>query len=205
MRRVTILMVLVLVAGLGAARAAALEPQEAAKFIAGLVGEALGTLKDRELSEAAREARFDALLRRGFDMDRIARFVLGRHWRGASEEERRSFTRLFERWVVRLYAARLAHYRGEVVRVTGAAPEPHGAIVSSEIDRPSAPPLKVAWRVGAEPAGFKILDINVEGVSMALTERDEIAAVIASNGGSVAGLNRALEQKLGPSATAARR
>ncbi len=44
--------------------------------------------------------------------------------------------------------------------------------------------------------GFKILDIEVEGVSMALAEREEFASIIQNNGGSVASINRVIQQKL---------
>jgi len=43
---------------------------------------------------------------------------------------------------------------------------------------------------------YKIVDAEVEGVSMALTERDEFASAIQQQGGTVAALNKALEQKL---------
>ena len=44
--------------------------------------------------------------------------------------------------------------------------------------------------------GLKIVDVEVEGVSMALTEREEFASIIQRNGGSVASLNQAMQQKL---------
>jgi phospholipid transport system substrate-binding protein len=43
---------------------------------------------------------------------------------------------------------------------------------------------------------FKITDVDVEGVSMALAQREEFASVIQRNGGTVAGLNQSLEQRL---------
>jgi phospholipid transport system substrate-binding protein len=183
--------------------ARAAPPQDAAGFIDGLVGEALDTLRNPALSEAAREDRFEALLRRDFDMPRIARYVLGRYWSQASDTERRDFAQLFETWVVRTYAARLSQYKGETVKVLGARPEGDmGAVVGTEILHPAGPPTKVEWRVGHSDGAFKILDITVIGVSMALTGREEIASAIQRSGGTVAGLNRALADKLGAGAVA---
>lgn len=187
----------------GTGRAA---PQDAAGFIDGMVGQALDTLRDQSLTEAAREERFDALLQRGFDMPRIARYVLGRYWQQANEADRAAFAQLFERWLVRSYAARLSQYKGQTVKVMGARAEGNdGAVVTTEVVSPSgAPPIKLDWRVADSAGAYKILDVTVAGVSMALTERDEIAATIERDGGTVAALNRSLAQRLGDSTTASR-
>lgn len=183
------------------ARAAA---PDAAGFIDGLVGEALDTLKDKSLSEPAREERFGALLRRGFDMPRISRYVLGRYWLEASDDDRRAFAELFENWVVRTYASRLSQYKGETVKVAGARAEgATDAVVTSEIVHSAGPPTTIEWRVERSGDQFRILDVTVAGVSMALTEREEIAAAIQRNGGTVAALNRAMAERLGGKTAAA--
>ena len=51
-------------------------------------------------------------------------------------------------------------------------------IVLSQIDHASGPPTKVEWRVRHDGNDYKIVDVEVEGVSMALTERDEFASAI---------------------------
>jgi phospholipid transport system substrate-binding protein len=58
-------------------------------------------------------------------------------------------------------------------------------IVSSEIVRPQAGALAVDWRLGVSDGHYKIEDVAIDGVSMALTERSEIAAQIARDGGQV--------------------
>jgi phospholipid transport system substrate-binding protein len=196
MRLRSIIVVLGLLLGLALpARAGA--PSEAAGFVDRLVGDAMATVKDGGLTDQAREQRFDTLLRQGFDMPRIARFVLGRYWSEASAEERSEFTALFEQWVVRSYAPRLAQYSSETVKVTGARAEGDtDAVVSSQIVHQSGPPTRVEWRVSNRDGADKIVDINVEGISMALTERDQIAASIQRGGGTVAGINRMLAERI---------
>ncbi len=196
----------VLLASLASGLARAAPPLAAAGFIDGLVGDALDTLKDASLSDAARGQRFDALLRRDFDMPRIARSVLGRYWSQASDEDRRTFAALFETWVARTYASRLSQYKGETVKVTGARAEGDaGAVVASEIDHAAGPPTKIEWRVGESDGQFKVLDITVAGVSMALTEREEMASAIQLAGGTVASLNRVFAEKLGGTTAEAQR
>lgn len=166
-------------------------------FVSTLVAQGVQLLKNKQLTEQQRAQQFATLLRNGFDEPRIARFVLGRYWLTASAKDRADFIKYFEEWIVRTYASRFREYSGETVKVIGSRPvSAETTIVLSQIQRPNGPPTKVSWRVRKDQNDYKIVDVEVEGVSMALTQRDEFASVIQQNGGSVAGLNRALEQKL---------
>lgn len=177
------------------AKAAA--PSDAAGFVNDLVNSALKTLDNKQLSEEERAKTFRELLDRDFDMPRISRFVLGPYWREASDQEKQQFQKLFEDYVVRSYAQRFSEYSGEQVKVTGSRPESEtSTLVQSQVVRQNGPPAKVDWRVRKDDKGFKIVDVDVEGVSMVLTQREEFSSVIQRSGGTVAGLNKELQQKL---------
>src|SRR5204862_4271057 len=135
-----------------------------------------------------KSAYFHRALHQDFDLSSISRFVLGPYWRGASEPERQQFKGLLEAHLVRFYGQRLAEYNGESLRVIGSRAEPEDAIVSSEVIRPQGPPIKVDWRLTTRNGVYKITDVNVDGVSMALTQRSEFAGLIQRNGGKLAGL-----------------
>jgi phospholipid transport system substrate-binding protein len=106
-----------------------------------------------------------------------------------------------EAHLVRFYGQRFAEYHGESLRVIGSRAEPEGAVVSSEIIRPRGPPIKVDWRLTTRNGVYKITDVTVDGVSMALTQRSEFAGLIQRNGGQLAGLlaNRREERGSGSS------
>jgi phospholipid transport system substrate-binding protein len=72
-------------------------------------------------------------------------------------------------------------------------------IVHSKIDMPSSEDVRVDWHLRPRDNSFAIVDIVVEGVSMAVTQRSEFASVIQSRGG-VAGLIDALRAKNAQSA-----
>src|SRR5260370_33054456 len=69
----------------------------------------------RKISPTVRQARFRELFDADFDVPGIARFVIGRYWRSASQHEAQEFLRLFEDYVVFVYSARLPAFRGEVL------------------------------------------------------------------------------------------
>ena len=62
---------------------------------------------NKKSDPALRQERFRQLFHADFDCPGIARFVLGRYWRDASEEEQKDFVKLFEEYVVFVYTARL--------------------------------------------------------------------------------------------------
>jgi len=194
-----LLSVMALILGLSQPSARALQAQDPSALINTLVSEAIANIKDQKAAQSDREAKFRTLLETGFDIPRISRFVLGRYWNVATDRERQNFGGLFEDWIVRTYSARFTQYSGQTIRVTGTRDESEtSSIVMSEFTSPNgAPPAKVEWHVRKEAdADFKVIDVAVEGISMALTERDEIAAVADRNGGTVAGLTKALQDRL---------
>ena len=172
--------------------AAAADP---AAMISNLGSRALEVL-GKGANQSQRVERFRELLRQDFDVPGIARFVLGRYWNTASEEQRTEYVKVFEDYVAMAYATRLGEYTGETFKVTGSRPDTDGAIVSSQIVRPSgAAPVKVDWRLTRRDGKYKISDVSVDGISMAVTQRSEFASVIQHNGGQVQGLITMLRQK----------
>jgi phospholipid transport system substrate-binding protein len=185
-----------LFAGFIAASPGAAAADAPSDFITTLGTRAITELADEEISQADREARFRTLLNEHFDVPAIGRFVLGRHWKTASDTERTEFLKLFEDFIVRSYAARFAGYSGETFSVKGSTPGPKSAtVVHSKVLRGSAEPIRLDWRV--EPRGDKLVitDVIVEGVSMSVTQRSEFASVIQSSGGKIEGLLEALRNK----------
>jgi len=171
-------------------------PEETARFIDTLGQQALTVLGAANLPLTDREARVRELLSRSIDFQTIGRFALGPAWRRASADQKSEYQRLFQEYVLRTYSRRLGGYAGETFRITGArALTETDALVSTEIQRPSGPPLAADWRVRGGTTGYKILDVMVSGVSMIQTQRSEFTAVVRRDG--VDGLIAALRARLG--------
>ena len=190
----------ILMAGILAAHPPAAAAADPTALISNLGREALAVL-GKGTNESQRVARFRELLREDFDVPGIARFALGRYWNTATEEQRAEFVRLFENYVALAYATRLAEYAGEQFKVTGSRPDGDGAIVSSQILRPAgSAPIKVDWRLTGRNGNYKISDVSVDGISMAVTQRSEFASVIQHSGGQLQGLIAMLREKTGGAA-----
>ena len=180
---------------LGALAPAILAAADPAAVINNLGNRALEVL-GKNATPAQRVARFHELFREDFDVPGIARFVLGRYWKTATTEQQQEFIKLFEDYIALVYSSQLAAYSGETLKVTGSRADPQGAIVASEIIRPAGtPPVKVEWHLADQNGTYKIRDVAVDGISMAVTQRSEFATVIQRNGGQVQGLIAMLREK----------
>jgi len=201
MRRSLLTAAFIVLAGALAPAIPAAAAADPAAVISNLGSRALEVL-GKNSPQSQRVARFRELLREDFDVPEISRFVLGRYWNVATEEQRAEFLKLFEEYIALAYSTRLAEYTGETFKVTGSRPEADGAIVSSQILRPAgAAPVKVDWRLIGRNGAYKISDVSVDGISMAVTQRSEFASVIQHNGGQVQGLITMLREKTGGSAS----
>tara|TARA_A100001037_G_scaffold306468_1_gene351760 strand:+ start:3959 stop:4570 length:612 start_codon:yes stop_codon:yes gene_type:complete len=166
------------------------------QFIESLGEETIGAITNADVSEEDRLTEFARLFRKGFDVDTISRFVLGRYWRRATDEQKVEYQSLFADFIVTTYANRFRQYSGEKLLVDGERPaSKRDTIVSSEIKPPDGPAVRVDWRVRKTGDDHKIIDVIVEGVSMAITQRDEFASVIRRGGGGVETLIAELRNK----------
>jgi phospholipid transport system substrate-binding protein len=163
----------------------------------------------RNTSPEQRFTAFQQLFRTDFDVPGIARFVLGRYWPLPTPSQQGEFLALFENYIVQSYSGRLSQYAesGAAPMVTGSRLAPEGAIVSSQINvangggpragghGPTVLPVKVDWRLTAQDGSYKIRDVIVDGISMAVTQRSEFASEIQRDGGQVQGLLAILHQR----------
>ena len=166
-------------------------------FISGLGRRGVTGLIGPGTSTIERSRRFRRLLVENFDVPTIGRFVIGRYWSVASEAERNEYMSLFTDMLVVTYADRFAEYQqGERVFVTGSrATQERDIIVSSDVVRPGSGPAKVEWFLRRDGSSFKLVDVRVEGISMAITQRDEVASIISRGGGRVAALLQSMRQR----------
>lgn len=173
----------------------------ATNLISDLGRRTIEILTQKELPESVREQRFRRLFEEGFDINIVSRFALGRYWNTSSEQQRKEFQKLFESYVVKAYTVRFSEYTDQQFKVTGSRTQSDDEfLVTSEIIRPEGgPPIKIDWRVVNGSAGPKITDVIVEGVSMAITQREQFASVIQRNGGEVDALLKLLREKTGQS------
>lgn len=190
---------LLALAPLSGVAAAATEPTG---VVADFGDRTLQMLGDQKLTQPDRESRFGALLDQDFDFQAIARFVLGRYWLTATDDQKQQFAKVFRDYVVLAYANRFNEFSGASFKVTGQHAESETTqLVSTQVQRrDGGAPAHVDWRVRKGADGYKITEVIVDGISMSLTHRQEFASIIERNGGNVGDLISQLRQRTGDTA-----
>jgi phospholipid transport system substrate-binding protein len=178
--------------------AAQAQTGDAGQFVQDLGNKAIAQLAGKGIPEDEERARFRSLLNQYFDVTAIGRFTAGRGpWAAATPSQQKEFLTLYEIQVSNAYAKRFQNYSGETFKVTKLQKDSDSdTVVVSEITRPNgAPPVAVQWRVRAESGAFKIADVVIEGISMAVTDQQQFQAVIQRGGGSLQALIDALRSQ----------
>ena len=150
--------------------------------------------------ESARTAEIDRVLNTYFDMDSITRFSAGQYWRTASSEQKTEYGSLFREvlcgTIVRnfdqlqglAYTANAATAKGDKFVIVS------GTFTDTTGQRPA---VKVNWRVlTREGTGPKVFDIEIENLSLLVTQKQENVAVIRKNKGEFVALINAMKDRL---------
>ena len=166
------------IAGQGAA-----SPETAAQFVNRFGSQAIEALGRPNLTDENREALVRDLLLQGLDLRFIGRFVLGKHWRGATPTQRSDYLALFESYMVKTYATWFARNTGERLIVVDARQvSDKDVVVRTQIDRRNDAPIIADWRVRFIDNRERIIDIASNGISLAGNQRLEFDAVIQRYG-----------------------
>lgn len=171
----------------GSARGA----ETAVDFIRRLGDTAIRELAPNDITPAQRETKFRELLHTNFDLPRISRFVLGRYARRVSAAELDQFKILYEDIAVLTYAQMFASYAGQVFSVNkqlGVPGDKYVMVVSELKEANGAQTARLDWQVLVDRSGYAVVDVRVEGVSMAIAQRDEYTAFLDKNNGDMAAL-----------------
>ena len=124
-----------------------------------------------------------------FDGRGIAQAVLGTHWRSASADDRASVVDALLYAIAHRLADRLERTQDKTFAVLGTKALANGDIlVRSEFRRPLHGPTSVDWRVRHCRGQLCIGDVFVDGGSVTVQQRDRVAQLLASNGGSIPAL-----------------
>ena len=166
-------------------------------YVMEMTTNAINTLTDKSISQNEKESQFGKLFDKNFDVPSISRFVLGKYWKQASLDQKKNFIKAFRNYVVKTYSSRFNEYSGEKLKLVNYENEknPKIFLVHTILERQDAPVIKVDWRIGKKKDRFVILDIIIEGISLAITQRSEFVSVIDQNEGNIDKLISILKEK----------
>lgn len=171
---------------------------KAEEFVKNTTQEGLVEIINSKASQAERNARFEKLFNSALDLKFIGRFVLGRYWKTASNEQRDRFIDVYRKLNVQTWSKRFDEFKGKEFIFKGTTPSSSSnqIFVNSIVPMDQGQPANVVWRVKQEGDKFKIVDIVIENVSLAITARNEYSAFIKKSPKGIDGLIADLENKI---------
>lgn len=129
------------------------------------------------------------------NFEKTTRLAAGRHWRQATPEQQKNLVEAFKGTLIRTYSGALA--RVDQVSAISMLPFRGDAaaddvVVRSTLSQRNGPAVGIDYRLEKTPQGWKIYDLNVEGIWLIQNYRNQFAQQITQNGvdGLIAALNR---------------
>ena len=119
-----------------------------------------------------------------FDFEKVARLVLGRAWRTASDEQKKEFIVEFRTLLLKTYAVALSKYKDQKIefKPTRMSDTDEIVIVKSEIIQGGAQPIRVNYALSKRTGKWLVFDIVIEGVSLVTNYRSQFSSEIKKNG-----------------------
>jgi phospholipid transport system substrate-binding protein len=129
------------------------------------------------------------------DFERMTKLSVGPGWRGATPEQRQALMREFRTYVVRTYSGALSRVTDHQVKMRPFKGQPTDTdvLVRTQVAPSNGDPIQLDYRLQKTPAGWKIYDVTILGVSMVETFRASFASEVNQNG--VDGLIKALADR----------
>ncbi len=187
----------VVLLGIGTARAD-VDGAKAEAFVKKVTTEGIEEIINANVSQQVKDQRFAKLFNEALDLDFIGQFVLGRNWRTSTPEQRSAFIKVYRELNVKTWSQRFDEFKGKNFIFSGTTPSnsKNQIFVNSSVPMEQGEPAKVVWRVKQSGSNYKIVDIIIENVSLAITARNEYSSFIKNNPGGVDALIKDLQKKV---------
>lgn len=119
-----------------------------------------------------------------FDTDYAARLVLGKHWRAATEAQRKRFIEAFYGTLMADYGDAIVEFTADRLRILPFRGDPaaDSATVRTEVKRDDGTPVPVNYSLRRTPQGWKAWDVTIEGISYVRNFRNDFGAEVDQKG-----------------------
>lgn len=170
---------------------------KAEDFVKNVTKQGIEEIINSDVSQAEKDQRFAKLFNEYLDLDFIGRFVLGRYWKTANPKQRIEFVNVYRELNIKTWSKRFDEFKGKTFVFNGTSPSSseNQIFVNSVVPMDQGAPAKVVWRVKETNGQFKVVDIIIENVSLAITARNEYTSYIRKSPNGLDGLISDLKKK----------
>ena len=173
--------------------ALSLEPKE---FVQQTVDKAAKAL-DQNLSKELKISKLKIIALNNVDIEGIGLYSLGKHRKNISAQQKNEYLDIFTQYFLKSFSSRLAQYSDPKIRVDSQKKlnEKYTMVSSVLIATEDKPEVKIDWRVITKNIDKPlIIDVVIEGVSLAKVQKEEFNSIIQSNDGDINALFKNLKK-----------
>ncbi len=159
-------------------------------FVKKFADEAIMILGNDQIDKDEKNDQFTNLVMSAIDLNLISQFVLSKTWKSATDDQKERYISAFKTYFINSYANKLDQYSGEKIIVSGSDEAGKYIIVDSDIIREGTDTLKInlKWRLLNKNGDIKIIDLNIEGISLVIAQREEFQSFLSNNEGDLEAL-----------------
>ena len=131
------------------------------------------------------------------DMRGIGFYSLGKHRKNMSDQKKEEYLEIFNKYFLKTFSSRLAEYTDPRIRVDSQKKlsDKYTMVLSTLLATEDKPEVKIDWRViTKDPDNPLIIDLIIEGVSLAKVQKEEFNSIIQSNDGDINALLNNLKE-----------
>ena len=140
-------------------------------------------LAEKNLSTPEKRHRIEEIVDAHFDFETLSKLVLARNWKELTPIQQKAFVEEFKRHLSMTYGKNVETYNNEKAVVIGDRAEAHDDwTVKTKVVRPSAEDILVDYRLRKEDAGWRVIDVIIEGVSLVANFRSQFQEIITRDG-----------------------
>tara|TARA_Y100000590_G_scaffold32442_1_gene35735 strand:- start:185 stop:787 length:603 start_codon:yes stop_codon:yes gene_type:complete len=157
-----------------------LEPE---KFVQSVVNDASAILTKNFTKEQKIE-KLQSIAKKTVDIRGIGYYSLGSYKKNLSDDKKKEYLEIFERYFLKSFSSRLAEYTDPKISVNSQKKlnEKYTIVSSILLATDEKPEVKIDWRIiTKDPNNPLIIDVIIEGVSLAKVQREEFSSIIQSN------------------------
>jgi phospholipid transport system substrate-binding protein len=153
-------------------------------FVLKLTDEARIIFNDKSLNKDSRLKKLNDLSSKYLDLDALAGYTLGDYREKATNSERENFNKLFREYFIKNMSSKLNDFADQDLKIIDSKKiNENNIIVSTKIfSKKDAQEIAVEWRIFTKDSKLLARDLVVEGLSLARTQKEEFASIIASKG-----------------------
>lgn len=138
--------------------------------------------------------QFRSLLRANADIAAIAIYSLGPYRKSLTNDVKSEYYGLVENYIARVFQQNAKKLAGQGLETKGAKDAGDSVLVKSILNFGGSGSVPITWRLVKRGGGFKIFDVNVDGIWLASTQKTNFVAVLKKNNGKMSALIDYLKQ-----------